>query len=249
MVMNNKRERITLLDPTNSLSASTRRDMILQQLMGDNKPWLDECLRAPCITAFITRQCHYSQMQSGDQRLIDSIPRNSARRRMKHVFHRTCRSMMELSNLSIDDGSQAACSVSLALQDRKSENTGWTTERRPLMSKGRRSSQATVDKGADVQPSCGRIRARATEQTSDRPSIRSSQSQCLGSICHSNDSVRYFRPTQLVHTDSYLFVYDFNNCVYEDAAQDIVEYFDAVRPLPLTQISTRSDRELKLLRN
>ena len=57
-------------------------------------------------------------------------------------------------------------------------------------------------------------------------------SQCLGSVYHSCDSIRYFRSNSLTHTDDYLSVYDHNSCDYNDAAHGTINTVFATRTPP-----------------
>ena len=54
---------------------------------------------------------------------------------------------------------------------------------------------------------------------------------CLGSVYHSYDSIRYFRSNYLTHTDDYLSAYNHDDSGYNDVAEHIVDFvFAALTP-------------------
>ena len=67
--MEERRKRIRLYDTSSSANAHARRELILNTLELNNSRWLDTCVNASCVVAFINSHCHYSQCRSGDQRL------------------------------------------------------------------------------------------------------------------------------------------------------------------------------------
>ena len=55
---------------------------------------------------------------------------------------------------------------------------------------------------------------------------------CLGSVHHDCDPIRYLCSDSLTNTDDYLTVYDHNSCDYNDAATKIIDFVYAARTLP-----------------
>ena len=207
-VMANRRKRLRLFDGTYILNAHSRRTMILQQLKTNNKLWLSDCVNAPCINAFITQYCHFSQMRSGAHgSLAESIPHDVSH--LPHVIQRLQEEIVRVPigaepdnhdsqtvehvDGPVGDKSQIDCIVGLTGHDIYSTSTSSMTVQEPSMSCGQPSATADIDRNSNSQPSCGWIRAQAIGQKLIRQSISSGQSQsvsdCLMSAYHSGDSV------------------------------------------------------------
>ena len=111
---------------------------------------LSDCARNPCITAFITHHCHFSQMMSGDYKLSDL--QAQADRNQIDVIQQLQEEVAQvqigaeslvdnseaLEDLDghVDDRSQIDCIVGLTRDDDNSRSTGWTTVTRTVRSRG-----------------------------------------------------------------------------------------------------------------
>ena len=202
---------------------------------------MSDCVSEPCFNAFIERHCHYSQMTSCTQRLSD-LHQQADIQKINVVQQSHVGEPLDDEHLIQQHG------VSEPLVD---ESTGWTTVNRSNSRTSRFIDNIMGAAQRSNEPSCGRVLESGAEQTPDnqsisvtsRPTDSSLKSgmtdvaqsvQCLGSIYHSGDSVRYFRHDTLTHTDVDLSVYDHNSSQHTNAVHEMIDTAFATCTPPAT---------------